>query len=67
METSQPLSQPDPLQGFAAQAYYQLVHTLTDILPPRVADTPEALLARNQAAIAKIAAMLPVDQDEAAT
>jgi len=47
------------------QAYYQIIHTLTRGLPPPVADTQEALLARNQAAIDKVAAMMPTNADEA--
>ena len=48
-----------------AQAYRQLVHTLTTRLPPPLEDTPEALLTRNHAAIARIAALAPVNADEA--
>lgn len=55
----------DPRLGLPAPAYYQLVHTLTRGLPPPLADTPEALLARNQAAIEKVAALLPVNANEA--
>jgi hypothetical protein len=57
--------QPDPFLDLAKHAYYQLIHTLTGILPPPLADTPEALLTRNQAAIAQVAAMLPVNANEA--
>ena len=56
--------QPDPIQQLTHHAYYQLVHTLCALLPPPLADTPEALLARNDAAIAKVAALLPVNADE---
>jgi hypothetical protein len=59
------LPQPDPVQQLAELAYYQLVHTLTGLLPSSLADTPEALAVRNQAAIARVAAMLPVNSDEA--
>ena len=59
------LHQPDPTQQLSHHAYYQLVHTLCGLLPPPLADTPEALLTRNQAAIAKIAALAPVNADEA--
>src|ERR1700743_2419171 len=45
--------------------YYQLVHTLTNLLPPPLDDTPEALHTRNLAAIAKVAALLPVNANEA--
>jgi hypothetical protein len=59
------LHQPDPTQQLSHHAYYQLVHTLCGLLPAPLADTPEALLTRNQAAIAKIAALAPVNADEA--
>jgi len=59
------ITQPVPLLALPDQAYYQLIHTLAGILPPPVADTLEALLARNQAAIDKVAAMMPTNADEA--
>jgi hypothetical protein len=59
------LHHPDPSQQLSHHAYYQLVHTLTSLLPPPLADTPAALQTRNQAAIAKVAALLPVNADEA--
>jgi hypothetical protein len=59
-----PQQQPDPIQQLTHHAYYQLVHTMCALLPPPLADTPEALLARNDAAIAKVAALLPVNADE---
>jgi hypothetical protein len=51
--------------NLSPQLYYQLVYTLTDLLPPPLDDTPAALRARNHAAIAKVAAMLPVNANEA--
>jgi hypothetical protein len=60
METSPPL----PAIDLPANLYYQLVYTLTDLLPPPLDDTPEALRARNHAAIAKVAALLPVNANE---
>ena len=62
METS---SAPRPAIDLATHLYYQLVYTLTDLLPPPLDDTPEALRARNHAAIAKVAALLPVNANEA--
>jgi hypothetical protein len=62
METSAPPSQPIDL---STPLYYQLVHTLTGLLPPPLDDTPESLRARNHAAIAKLAALLPVNANEA--
>ena len=50
--------------GLAGPAYYQLLHNLITYLPPPVVNTPEAMLARNQAAIAKVADLLPVDTNE---
>jgi hypothetical protein len=60
METSPPPHQ----SQLATQLYYQLVYTLTDLLPPPLDDLPEALHARNLAAIAKVAALLPVNANE---
>ena len=62
METSSP---PPPAIELSTPLYYQLVYTLTDLLPPPLDDTPEALRARNHAAIAKVAALLPVNANEA--
>src|SRR3978361_1216772 len=62
METSSP---PHPTFDLATDLYYQLVYTLTDLLPPPLDDTPEALCTRNHAAIAKVAALLPVNANEA--
>jgi len=61
METSPP---PRPAIDPPTQQYCQLVHTLTDLLPPPLDDSPEALRARNHAAIAKVAALLPVNANE---
>ncbi len=61
MET---LSPPRPAIDLSTTLYYQLVYTLTDLLPPPLDDTPEALHARNHAAIAKVAALLPVNANE---
>src|SRR6195952_782147 len=62
MHTSAP---PQPVLDLPSTLYYQLVYTLTDLLPPPLDDSPEALLTRNHAAIAKVAALLPVNADEA--
>ncbi len=61
METSSP---PPPAIELSTHLYYQLVYTLTDLLPPPLDDTPEGLRARNHAAIAKVAALLPVNANE---
>src|ERR1700742_126936 len=61
METSSP---PPQTIDLSTALYYQLVYTLTDLLPPPLDDMPEALRARNQAAIAKVAALLPVNANE---
>ena len=62
METSPP---PHPAINLATPLYYQLVYTLTDLLPPPLDASPAALRARNLAAIAKVAALLPVNANEA--
>jgi hypothetical protein len=62
METSPP---PPPAIDLSTPNYYQLIYTLTGLLPPPLEDTPEALRARNNAAVAKVAALLPVNANEA--
>jgi hypothetical protein len=62
MKTCDP---PRPATDLPARLYYQLVHTLTALLPPPLDDTQEALRTRNHAAIAKVAALLPVNPNEA--
>jgi hypothetical protein len=62
MKTSSP---PPPAAGLSTPHYYQLVYTLSDLLPPPLDDTPQALRGRNLAAIAKVAALLPVNANEA--
>jgi len=62
METSFPPQQAvDPFPHL----YHQLVYTLMGLLLPPLDDSPEALRARNHAAIAKVAALLPVNANEA--
>jgi hypothetical protein len=61
METSSP---PQPSTNLSTQLYYQLVYTLTGLLPPPLDDSSGALRARNNAAIAKVAALLPVNANE---
>lgn len=65
MSDQQPPFQPDPDQRRVERAYYQLIHALYARMPPPLADTPEALRARNEAALAQVAAMAPVNADEA--
>ena len=62
METFPP---PHPAIGLSTHLYYQLVYTLTNLLPPPLDDMPEALRTRNHAAIAKVAALLPSNADKA--
>jgi hypothetical protein len=62
MET---LSPPHSPIDHTKHLYHQLVYTLTGLLPPPLDDTPAALHARNHAAIAKVAALLPVNANEA--
>ena len=54
-----------PAIDLSTELYYQLVYTLTDLLPPPLDDTPEALHVKIRAAIAKVAALLPVNANEA--
>jgi hypothetical protein len=61
MKTSSP---PHPTTDLSTHLYYQLVYTLTDLLPPPIDNSPEALYTRNRAAIAKVAALLPVNANE---
>ena len=61
METSPP---PRPAVDPFPFLYHQLVYTLTSLLPPPLDGSPEALRARNQAAVAKVAALLPVGANE---
>jgi hypothetical protein len=61
METFSP---PQPAIDLSTPLYYQLVYTLIDLLPP-FDDSPEALHTRDHAAIAKVAALLPVNANEA--
>jgi hypothetical protein len=61
METFSP---PQPAIDLSTPTYHQLVYTLTDLLPPPLDDTQEGLRARNLAAIAKVAALLPVNANE---
>ena len=60
----EPSSQLHPATGLSTPLYYQLTYTLTDLLPPPLDDTQEGLRARNHAAIAKVAALLPVNANE---
>jgi hypothetical protein len=65
MSDQQAPYQPDPDQLRTERAYYQLIHSLYARLPPPLDDTPEALRARNEAALAQVASMAPVNADEA--
>jgi hypothetical protein len=47
-------------------AYHHLAHTLRGSLPPPLADTPEDLARRDNAAIAEAASLLPINASEAA-
>jgi hypothetical protein len=55
----------DPSLRLPPATYYQILHTLRGLLPPPVTDTPEDHARRDDAAIAQVAAMLPVNADEA--
>ncbi len=62
METSSP---PNPAIHLLTALYHQLVHTLIEVLPPPRGDTPVGLRARKLSAIGKIAALAPLNADEA--
>ena len=62
METPPP---PRPAIDPFTHLYHQIVYTLTGLLPPPLDDSPEALRARNHAAVAKVAELLPVNANEA--
>ncbi len=66
MDTGTQPHQPDPPHfGLTRSEYYHVVHTLTAYLPPPVKDTEEALIARDEAAIAAVGGMLPANANEA--
>ena len=56
---------PNPILLLPRDTCYQLVHTLRGMLPPPVTDTPEDLGRRDNAAIAQVACLMPVNADEA--
>src|SRR5579875_2057252 len=55
----------DPADRLPADAYYHLVRTLRLCLPPPPGDSPEDLLRRDHAAIARVAALVPANAVEA--
>lgn len=60
-----PPQPPNPILLLSRDTCYQLVHTLRGMLPPPVTDTPEDLARRDNAAIAHVACLMPVNADEA--
>ena len=63
METqSQP---PDLTLQLPRDVYHVVVYTLRGLLPPPETDTPEAEARRDRAAIARVASMLPANDEEA--
>ena len=56
---------PDLTLLLPRDVYYHLIHTLCASLPPPITDTQEARAARDNAAIADVASMLPANADEA--
>jgi hypothetical protein len=56
--------QSDPTLRLPRDVYYQLVHTLRAALPP-IADTPDDVARRDNAAIAQVASLRPANADEA--
>ena len=65
MVTSAAPDRPDITLRLAADAYYHLVSTLCLALPPPPSDHPDDLTRRNHAAVARIAALVPVNAAEA--
>jgi hypothetical protein len=65
MDHAAPQTQPDPGYLSARDNYYHLIHTLSTVLPPPAADTPEARACRDSAAIAQVAALCPANATEA--
>jgi hypothetical protein len=55
---------PDPRARLPRYIWWQVTSTLLSLLPPPLNDTPPALLARNQAALARVADMAPVNGRE---
>src|SRR5690242_7476701 len=56
---------PDLALQLPRDAYWQAIHTLHSFLPPPLSESPEDLARRDNAAIARVAAMLPVNAEEA--
>jgi hypothetical protein len=56
---------PDRTLHLPRDAYYTAIHTLRGSLPAPVIDTPDDLARRDNAAIAKVAALLPANAAEA--
>jgi len=54
-----------PVTNLSPEVYDHIARTLTGLLPPPLDDSPEALLDRDRAAIAKLAALLPANANEA--
>ncbi len=57
--------QPDPTPPLCRDVYYEIVHILGSNLPRPIADTPEDLARRDQAAIAEAVSLLPANAEEA--
>jgi hypothetical protein len=66
METTPPPHQPDPTNQRPSRERDHVIGILNHGLPSPLDDTPEALLARNHAASAELAAMQPANAIEAA-
>lgn len=65
MITSIAPDHPDVADRLPADAYYQLIHTLRLTLPPPLGDSPDDLLRRDHAAIARVAVLAPPNATEA--
>ncbi len=58
-------NQTDFASQLPADAYYQLIRTLQQALPPPLSDSPDDLARRDHAAIARVAALHPANAAEA--
>jgi hypothetical protein len=58
-------TQPDPAERLQREVYLQTVDTLRRAMPPPVDASPETMLRSHRVAIAKVAAMVPVNAQEA--
>ena len=66
MDAASPPDQPDLAILLPRSTYWQAIHSLHSSLPLPVDDTQEARVHRDNAAMAEVASLLPVNGDETA-